>query len=217
MIKSPVSAFLGEAEVALVSECEISQHERLEHEAHLEQFTGGVLALLFQLLALVADVHVLHVQRVAGGDDEIVVAVEVNIHKYRRPRPLRCREVGVETDLGVGAVAVVKVNGVIAVLRPIVVHAKMQLRRLAVAQLCVAQDMLAAKHVDDDEIIVAIPIEVGEIDPHREVATLADGQAINFLENPVALVDPDSVGRLEVVANVEIGAAVPIHVAKHRG
>ena len=217
MIKPPVGALLDEAQVALILKSQVAQHERLEHKPHLEQFAVRVLALLLQLLALVGDVHVLHVERVAGGHEKIVVAVKVNIHKNRRPRPLRCREVGMEPDLGVGAVAVVQVNGVVTVLRPVVVHTKTQFRRLAVAQLGVPQNMLAAEHVNDDEFIEAIPIEIREIDPHREMTALADGQPIDGPEDALALVDPDSVGRLEVIANVEIGAAVSVHVPKHGG
>ena len=172
--------------------------------------------MLLQLLAPVGHVHVLHVERMSRGDQKIVVAVKVNIHEDGRPGPLRCRQVGVEAYLGVGAVAVVQVNGVVAVLRAVIVHAKPQLGRLAVAQLCVPQFVLAAEHVNDDEIIQAIAIQIRKIYSHREVTALSNGQAVDRAKDALPLVDPDPVGRLEVVAHVEIGPSVAVHVTEHR-
>ena len=215
MVKTPVGAFLDKPKAALVFEGKITKDERLEHKPHLKQFPWSVFALLLQLLAPVRHVHVLHVERMSRGDEKIVVAVQIHIHEDGRPGPLRCRQVGVEADLGVGAVAVVQVNGVVAVLRPVVVHAKLQLGRLTVAQLRVTQFVLAAEHVNDDEIIQAVAVQIRKIYSHREVTALPNGQAVDRAKDALPLVDPDPVGRLEVVAHIEIGPSVAVHVTEH--
>ena len=50
-------------------------------------------------------IQVLNVPRMAGGDKQIFVAVQVHVEEHRLPRPIRCRHTGIIGDLGERAVA----------------------------------------------------------------------------------------------------------------
>ena len=68
--------------------------------------------------------------------------------------------------------------------------------------------MVRAEHVDDEEIHVTISIDVGEVRTHGEGAGAAQGELREGLKEASALIDPDSVWRVEIVADVDVGCAV---------
>ena len=61
-----------------------------------------------------------------------------------------------------------------------------------------------------------IPIDVCEINSHREMARATHREVWQRVEMAFAIVDPDAVRRLKIVADVEIGKTITIDVAKHR-
>ena len=73
------------------------------------------------------------------------------------------------------------------------------------------------QHVADQNVYVAVAIHVGEIDRHRRVTGVADREARHGAEGPRAVVQPEHVGILEVVAHVQIRRAVPIDVGELGG
>src|SRR3954466_8618918 len=78
-------------------------------------------------------------------------------------------------------------------------------------------DVVLCKHIENEEIIEAIAVDIGEINAHREEAGLAQSQAIDGAKSAASLVEPDAVGTIKVVADVNIGKTVAIDIANHHG
>src|SRR4051812_43091108 len=78
-------------------------------------------------------------------------------------------------------------------------------------------DVVLCKHIENEEIVEAIAIDVGEVDAHREEAGLAESQAIDGTKSAASLVEPDAVGTIKVVADVNVGKTVAVDIANHHG
>ena len=77
--------------------------------------------------------------------------------------------------------------------------------------------MVAIEHLRNEEIVVAIAVEVGKINRHRGEAHVAQGQAGKGAEPARAFVDPNAVGPvIIIVAHVDVRQPVAVDVAKHR-
>ena len=81
--------------------------------------------------------------------------------------------------------------------------------------LIVALLMMTTQHVHDKEVVITIAIDIGKIDAHGINAGVTQSQAVNGPKLACAGVDPDAVGRVEIVTNVNIGSAIAVHVSKH--
>jgi len=71
-----------------------------------------------------------------------------------------------------------------------------------------------AHHVGREEIDMAVTIDVGEIHRHARVARLSYRQRRRQPEIPASVIDPDLIWILEVIADVQVGRAVTIHVVE---
>ena len=76
--------------------------------------------------------------------------------------------------------------------------------------------MVAAEHIDDEEVNVAVAIDVREIDPHRKGARVAQCKTRQSAEFPPAVIDPDAVRREQVVADINVRRTVAVEVVKLR-
>ena len=63
-----------------------------------------------------------------------------------------------------------------------------------VADLDLAITVFAADHVRDENLVETVAVQVAAIQPHREPAGFAKGQAGRGLKSSRAVVHPDSVG-----------------------
>src|SRR5262245_48105634 len=75
--------------------------------------------------------------------------------------------------------------------------------------------MRTTQHIAYKKIVRAIAVDIGEVNAHCEVARGADGVRGDGAEAPFAVVDPDAVGSLKIVADINIGMPVGIDVAEH--
>lgn len=73
--------------------------------------------------------------------------------------------------------------------------------------------VVAAGHFDDQEIEMTIAVEVTEIHAHGRKGKFAKGVEGGFAKATAAIVDPEAIGHLEIVADVEIRGAVAVDVA----
>ena len=64
---------------------------------------------------------------------------------------------------------------------------------------------------------MTVAIHVREVDGHAGVAGFTDGERGREPEISVSVVEPELIGVLEVVADIEVGGAVAIHVVEARG
>ena len=99
--------------------------------AAIEQFLLGVNFLALReighagevrlmLFDFVGGIDVLHVLGVAGGDEEVFVAVEVDVEEDGGPGPFGSLDAGEVRDFGVGAVAAIEEEGIAHDLRAVV-------------------------------------------------------------------------------------------------
>src|SRR5262249_16402665 len=140
----------------------------------------------------------------ARRDQKVFVAVEIDVEKNRRPRPVRGVDLGELRDLGEGAVAAIEKESVAAILRTIVDLAS-ALRRTVADEVPVPHLMRAKEHIDNDKIIEAVAIDVGKVDAHGGEAGFTNASSGHGLKLSVAIVQPNAVGRMIIVANVKIG------------
>src|SRR5437879_3859390 len=77
--------------------------------------------------------------------------------------------------------------------------------------------VLAAEHVQDDKIVMAVTIDVGKIQAHGKIAGRAQHQVVQSAEMAPAVVNPATIRSECVVTNVDIGSAITVEVAKHHG
>lgn len=77
--------------------------------------------------------------------------------------------------------------------------------------------MSTAQLIDYKNVGQSIAIDVGHTDPHGEKAGLLNRQLFDRAEVLFGIIDPDSIERLKIVADIEIGGAVIIQVAKDGG
>ena len=76
------------------------------------------------------------------------------------------------------------------------------------------QDRLVLRqHVERDDVGLSIVVEVGGVDTHREPAGVTSCFGDRLGESAVAVIDVEVVVALEIVGDVEIGAAVAVEVA----
>jgi hypothetical protein len=71
------------------------------------------------------------------------------------------------------------------------------------------------EHVADEQVGAAVVVHVGGVDAHREPARVPGRAAQRLGERAVAPVEVQEVVLLEVVGDVQVGAAVHVDVARH--
>src|SRR5437667_11737641 len=72
------------------------------------------------------------------------------------------------------------------------------------------------QHVRREPIVKPIAVDVREVNRHGKGAGGANGWSWQRPEMGVTVIDPDSVGSLEIVADVKVRGAVAVQVAKRR-
>ena len=207
----PLPADLGEGEVAIVAEGD-ARHGQF---GELGQFAPPLEAGERRPDPL-PGVRVHDVPEMAGRDEEVLVAVQVHVQEQGVPRPVGGLDAGVGRDLREGAVAAVLEQRVPLPLRPIVDLPDQFGQGRVRGHLGLAAGP-APQHVRDEDVHVAVAVHVGKIDRHGGVAGGAERQAGRGAECPVAVVQPEQVRVLEVVAHVEVGRAVAVHVGELGG
>ena len=215
-IKSPRLPHLRESEVVIVAEGDIGRGEARKQFAHLKRSLSR-----FQLprrahrLDSIQHVHAARITLMTVGDKYILPAVEIDIEERRAPRPLRGLQPGERRHFRVGAVAAIQIEDVARVLRAVIHFANEGNGRLPVWQKIHAACVIAAHHIDDENVIKSVAINVRHIHAHGEDALLAHRQTGQGAKFSAALVEPDAVRRIKVVAHVNVRQPVLVQIANH--
>ncbi len=155
-------------------------------------FLGDVLE------ALAPDVAIQVLEAEVVGGEQVHAAVLVVVLKQARQRPARhAREPPRADDVGEVALAVVQEQEILAA----VVGGERRIRHLAPV---VARDC-------DEEVEVAVPVQVGERGRPRVVASGEARGGRRLLERPVASISEEP-HRAERVGHDEVGVSVAVHV-----
>ena len=152
--------------------------------------------------------------REAVTDQDVFPTVKVHIEKDRAPGPFRPGHTAIVGYFGIGAVAAIQEQRVAADLNLGLKISGQAGLRVHAAFLRERQPMLSAQHINDQKIVVAVPINVSEIDPHRKIAGRTPGQGAERAKMAVAIVDPAAIRSEGGVANIEVGIDVVVEVTK---
>ena len=148
----------------------------------------------------------------AVGDEQVVVSVQVDIEEHRLPRPVARLDPGVAADLGEGAVAAIPKQRVARHQQAVGQAARHGGARIVWAGLRQARGGVAAEHLHHEKVGVAVAVDVGEVRPHRGVRHRAHRLRAGLAEFAGAVVEPEPVRRLEIVADVNVSEAVGVDV-----
>ena len=158
-----------------------------------------------------------HIEFEAIGEQQVFVAIEVDIEEQGGPSPVGGRQTCHPSHIRKVPARTPQEEGVSVELRPRLGEIQLSQRGTIPNQLGHSKPVFPGQHVDDKEIVVSVPVDVGEINPHGRAAGVAQLQRLPFTKLTPALIDPDAVRRGVVVADIEIGYSVPVDVAKHHG
>src|SRR5688572_23753876 len=132
------------------------------------------------------------------------MAIKIDIEKNRRPGPVTRLEPGQAGNLSISAIAAVEQKGVLRRLHPCLEITNSRRSRTFRDDLPFAQFRTAAEHVHHKNIKVPVVINVGEIHPHGTGGNLSDGRTVDGAQATVAGIEPNSVWRPIIVADVQV-------------
>ena len=152
------------------------------------------------------------VVEVPGPNEQVLEPVEIDVHERGPPGPAGRVDAGELRGLRPGPVPPTQVERVARLLRPV----PQPSRELRVGDpaddLLHAQPLLPAQHLHDEEVRDAVPVHVRKIHAHRGEARAPHGERRQHPEAPGPVVDPDVIGAVEVVTDVQVGIPVTVHV-----
>lgn len=210
-VEAPGLGMVGEAEISEVAPGGVGRGEGWVVE---EDVAGGLLGAPGRFVGTPGvDIEIVEIVGMPVGDQEILEAVEIHIEEDRRPGPVRHGHTGEPGDFGVGAVATIPLEGVPGKLGSGQKIAGGPDDGFHGAGLGGVPGVVAAEHLDDDEVEVAVAVEVGGVDAHRGVTHVAERQTGYGAEGAAAIAEPETVGGLKVTAGVDVGITVAIEVA----
>src|SRR5688572_19641428 len=140
--------------------------------------------------------------------------IQIGIDENRLPRPFRRGEAGVISDFRKGAVAARHEESIAQTLGTIAGHARLTDERLLRIHLPFARRKGAAEHIEHENFRRAVEVQVGRIDTHGTGAGLPKGEGIGGAKFPLADVEPDSIRRPKVVADIKVRGEITIEVAE---
>ena len=158
-------------------------------------------------------VRVHDIPQVPGRDEQVLVAVEIHVQELGVPRPVRGLNPGEGCDFREAAVAAVLEERIALPLGP-VVDPSDQLRQRRVRGDLGLATRSPTQHVRDEDVDLTVAIHIGKINRHRGVAGVAEGETGCRAKRPLPVIQPQEVGVLEIVADVQVRCAVTVHVGE---
>ena len=194
------------------------QRLRLGTSGIHQEFLGNLI-LAVRAIGLDAGIgiQILSVEEVSGGHQDVLKPIQVDIQKDRRPRPSGGFQADEMRQLGVSAITATEMEGIPIELRT---HAcRLEITGFGHDSRAEnhALTMSSIQHIRDEEIVVTVAIQVADIDGHREGWGGAQGHGVERSKVTRAVIDPDSIGALEIVADVKVRTAVAIEIAEQSG
>jgi hypothetical protein len=214
-MKAPGAADFLEGAIAAVAKGEVGGFEGREAADPSEDIALGQGAVGSGGFHTIGPVGVLEIAEDAVADEEVLKTVEVHVEEDGLPGPIGGFDTGELADFGVGTIATIPLESVATDLETVDDQAGGDgSDGGAFAELHMTFAMVGAEHVGDEEVEVAVAIEVGTIDAHGRGGDGGHGVIGEGLETAVAETDPDSVWGGEIVADIEVRGAVAIEIAE---
>ena len=101
-------------------------------------------------------------------------------------------------------------------LRPFAGEAHRLLQRCVRRDIALTSGERGREHVGGEDVDVPIAVDVGEVDGHAGIAGDAQRHLRRELKVALAVVEPELVRILEIVADIEIGRAIAVHIVEAR-
>lgn len=213
-IEAPLMIYGLEAEVSEVSKGLIRGSQGWVHEVGATRLGDGHGT---EGLDLEAGVDIIHIPNKAIGDHQVFPSVEIDIEEEGAPGPIGGCYMGEVGDFGIGSVAAGELEGIAADLATIIEHADGLLVLDALAFLRQPEGMVGAEHIHGQEVVETVPVDIGDIGSHGEVAGFSDGERIDFAELAGAVIQVESIGGKSIVAYIEVGGTVLVDIAETDG
>ena len=214
-VKTPLGARGLKPALALIAEGRIARAPPgMQLHGALELIVGEATA---RVLDFSVTVLIHHIEFEAIGEQQVFVAIEVDIEEQGGPSPVGGRQTCHPSHVGKVPARTPQEESVSVELRPRLGEIQLSQRGTIPNQLGHPKPVFPGQHVDDEEIVVSVPVDVGEINPHGRATGMAQLQRLQFPKLTPALIDPNAVRRGVVVADIEIGCSVTVDVAKHHG
>ena len=154
-------------------------------------------------------IHILRVKHLPGGHQQVLVSIQVHVHEDRGPSPVRSFQTAEIRDVGISAVASVKLQGVSVELQTIEYFNRPRVG-FGAGSLQNLSSMSATEHVRHKQVVEPVPVDIGDINTHRESAGVPEGQRSNGAKLAPSVVDPHAIRGLKVVGHVQVGSAVSV-------
>ena len=156
------------------------------------------------------------VPQVAVGHENILPAVEIDVHEHRAPRPTTGLHPRRLRDLREGAIAAIEEERVALKLQRQLLLTGLFGERRVRGYLRLEAARIVGQHVRLEEIGTPVTVHVGHIDTHGRIARLSLRAPIGQTEVAPPVVDPQLIGILEVVGHVQVGGPIAVEIDELR-
>ena len=211
-IEMPGFARVLERQVPAIAERDIGKRQGRIFEQHVAPVDDSQLRPETVLGVAVHDVA-----DVTRADEDVLPAVQVDVHEQRGPRPPRPAYARVAGHLGEGAVAAVQLERVALQLGPLRADPGMLGGRGVRGDLHLEAARILAQHIHLKEIGVAVAIDVADGNRHPRITRGPQSVPGNQPKPAVAVVQPQLVGVFEIVRHIQIRCAVARDIGEDGG
>ena len=161
-------------------------------------------------------VGIADVPTVSVHDEEIFVAIEVHVEERGPPRPVRCCHSGKIGNLCPRAVSTRQLECIAHPLAAVSGEADLLGQRRVRGNLALSGGERGAEHVRREKVDVPVAVHIRKVHRHARVARFPHRERGRQPEIAPAVVDPELVGVLEIVADVQVWCTITIHVVEPR-
>ena len=205
--KTPHRADVLERHVAAIAKRDVLERER--RELPFDFLPGHVVQSILQPLLHVG-IH--DVPQMSVGDQDVLPAVEIDVHEDRAPRPATRLHTGGRGHFGEGAVTTIEKKRIALLLQGQLHLARMLRQRRVRRNLRFFAPRIICHHIRLKQIRSTIAVHVGDVDAHRRTARGALRHPVREAEISEAIVEPDLIEIFEVVRDVQIWRPIAIQI-----
>ena len=156
----------------------------------------------------------MEIPQLAVGHQNILVAIQIDIEKYRPPRPLGRLDIRVIGQLRKRVVAAVHLQRVPGDLRATVQQRVRFVLGHHLGDLNMLHLMVATQHIHHKKISIPVTIVIRKVNAHRESGGVTNRQFRDGAKTALAVIHPDSIRREQIVANIKVRRTVLVYVRK---
>ncbi len=205
---------------AVVAEGVVRNRRRAHRVGERQKIDAPVLDRRYHRLIVREEGDVVlrgQIPRHAVGYMDVLVAILIEIGDQRTPAPVRRGDAGQLADVAERSIPVVEMEHVAHELVVIIV---LELGLVNVPALERGHRLEAVvvlrQHVGDEDVRPAVVVDVGDVEPHREIAEIRHLPVEHLGKGPITVVEVEVIPLEEVVADIDVWPAILVHVGYRR-